>query len=81
MSYSIGAPRYGLSGTRQFLYIDGECVDNIIGVTGKNMPRDTTKNITIGGVVGGSWDYFNGKIDEVRILNRAQDAQWIRLCI
>jgi Concanavalin A-like lectin/glucanases superfamily/Domain of unknown function (DUF2341) len=69
-------------GTRQFLYVDGECFDSIVnvGITSGSVVRDTTDDFTIGGVTGGTWDYFNGKIDEVRILNRAPDAQWVRLC-
>lgn len=52
-----------------------------------NYPRNSGDNFAIGRharqvtipYVEG-WCYFNGKIDEVRVMNIAPSPDWIRLC-
>jgi hypothetical protein len=75
------------SGSRQYLYINGEVVDDSIGLMAGDYPRNTNDNFTVGRhsrqvtiPYGEGWCYFNGKIDEVRVMKRAPDAAWIRLC-
>ena len=52
-----------------------------------NYPRNSGDNFTIGRHArevtipyGEGWCYFRGKIDEVRVMNAAVNADWIKLC-
>lgn len=65
---------------KQYLYIDGVCVDSTITTLGNLRNRITDESLCIGNRVTSSEDgYFNGYIDEVRIHNKALDSDWIRL--
>jgi hypothetical protein len=71
------------SGSRQFLYIDGICVDSSISVVSSKLTRDTLTDLEIGHCLNGGLEpdrYFDGTIDEVRILRTATNPDWIKLC-
>jgi hypothetical protein len=75
------------NGTRQYLYVDGVCVDssitNTITVAPENGPRAYDKPLEIGHCPDGGRNpdrFFNGIIDEVRISRIAINADWIKLC-
>jgi len=77
-------------GTRQYLYVDGKCVvDSVSWLAPKNEPRTTIADVTIGKMPGKRWAsltsdgpgcFFNGAIDEVRIMTKAMSADYIKLC-
>jgi hypothetical protein len=75
------------SGSQQLLYVNGTLANNSIPLQTGNYPRNSNDHFTIGRharqvtipYVEG-WCYFNGKIDEVRVMNFAPSADWIRLC-
>jgi hypothetical protein len=77
-------------GTRQYLYVDGQCVvDSVSSTRPFADPRSTIADVTIGKMPGkqnpssatdGPGYYFKGIIDEVRISNVSQSADWIKLC-
>jgi hypothetical protein len=77
-------------GTKQYLYVDGKCmVDSVSSFAPKNEPRTTISDVTIGKMPGKRWAslttdgpgcFFKGKVDEVRIMNRALNADYIKLC-
>lgn len=67
-------------GEKQYLYIDGVCVDSTIFTHGNLRNRVTTESLCIGNRVTSSEEgFFNGYIDEVRIHNRALHPDWIKL--
>lgn len=69
------------AGEKQFLYVDGECVDSVAEAIGAKKYRVTTDPVTIGKRTSASIEgWFSGLIDEVRIANSALSADWIRLC-
>jgi hypothetical protein len=72
------------SGTSQYLYIDGICVDSSITIMGdSDGTRTDTFNIDIGRKLlpdGSGSLHFSGIIDEVRICTTARSADWIKLC-
>jgi hypothetical protein len=75
------------SGAKQYLYVNGALVNNSIPLMTGNYPRNNGDNFTIGRHVRQvtipyveGWCYFNGKIDEVRVMNIAPSPDWIRLC-
>jgi hypothetical protein len=77
-------------GTQQFLYVDGKCVvDSVSAFSPKNEPRTTIADVTIGKMPGKRWAsltsdgpgcFFNGTIDEVRIMTKATSVDYIKLC-
>ena len=77
-------------GTGQFLYVDGKCVvDSVSVFSPKNEPRASIEDVTIGKMPGKRWAslttdgppcYFNGAIDEVRMMSKALNADYIKLC-
>lgn len=75
------------SGTQQNIYINGQAAKDSPSLMTGNYSRNTGDNFTIGRherqvtipYVEG-WCYFNGKIDEVRVMSFAPGADWIRLC-
>ncbi|MBN2037013.1 MAG: DUF2341 domain-containing protein [Chitinispirillaceae bacterium] len=74
-------------GTNQYLYINGVMVNDSTPLMTGNYARNTGDDFTIGRhgrqvtiPYFEGWCYFNGKIDEVRVMNRAPGADWIRLC-
>ena len=75
------------NGTRQYLYVNGICVDSVPVTTSGTLLRETGNDLTIGRYIQANEEgdadgfcYFNGLIDEVRICNRALSTSWIKLC-
>jgi hypothetical protein len=75
------------NGTRQYLYVDGVCVDssitNTITFAPENGPRAYDKPLEIGHCPDGGRNpdrFFSGIIDEVRISKIALSADWMKLC-
>ncbi|MBN1130343.1 MAG: DUF2341 domain-containing protein, partial [Chitinispirillaceae bacterium] len=75
------------SGTSQHLYINGELVIDTPSLMAGAYSRVTSDNFTIGRYnrivtlpYYQGWSYFNGKIDEVRVLRGTPTAYWIKLC-
>jgi hypothetical protein len=70
------------SGSSQYLYVNGVCVDSTIVAQAYNALRDTTSDVTIGRSAKtppGDPCFFKGRIDEVRIENRALNAERVKL--
>jgi hypothetical protein len=74
-------------GTRQYLYVDGMCVDstitNTIALPPENVAREYGKPLEIGHCPDGGNNpdrFFSGIIDEVRISRTALGADWMKLC-
>ena len=68
------------NGNRQYLYVNGACVDSVIEKFGTGVGRDSKYDFLIGKAADISGDYFNGIIDEVRIMSTAVNPYWVRLC-
>lgn len=71
------------SGAKQYLYVDGACVDSSITVAASNLVRAYDQPLEIGHCPDGGDDpdrYFNGVIDEVRVEKTTRNADWIKLC-
>jgi hypothetical protein len=71
------------NGSKQYLYVDGRCLDSSIVTLSTYLVRVTDQPLEIGHCPDGGDDpdrFFNGVIDEVRISNRAYSADWIKLC-
>ncbi|MGA2507709.1 MAG: DUF2341 domain-containing protein [Chitinispirillaceae bacterium] len=71
------------SGTHQYLYVDGNCVDSSMATNTVQTSRVTDAPLQIGHCPDGGLDpdrYFSGVIDEVRISRVAISADWIKLC-
>ena len=72
------------NGTVQYFYLNGEQVDSSISVSSGSIPA--AEDVTIGRFLSKPPDSiegicpFNGMIDEVRISNTANSADWIKLC-
>ncbi|MBN1601342.1 MAG: DUF2341 domain-containing protein [Chitinispirillaceae bacterium] len=75
------------AGNRQYLYVNGELVIDTMLLNPNTEERITGYDFTIGchlrldllpQIQGCA--YFDGKIDEVRIMNLVPEAQWIKLC-
>lgn len=71
-------------GANQYLYINGQCADSTIGPIANVLPRNTSADVTIGKIIWPANEntpyFYDGGIDEVRIANVAQSADWIKLC-
>jgi len=71
------------NGARQYLYVDGICVDSTVTAIASNSSRVNNVPLEIGHCPDGGLEpdrYFRGIIDEVRISNVAYGADWIKLC-
>ena len=68
------------SGTREYLYINGVLANDSITVNSNSFQRDTTYNLSLGKMAESQDRYFHGILDEVRISNRAYNADWVKLC-
>ena len=73
------------AGNRQYLYVNGVCVDdtidiNAISPTSTNRYRDTTNNFMLGKRDNFNSYFFCGAIEEVRVLRLDPGASWIKLC-
>ena len=70
-------------GKKQYLYINGICTDSVTEIWSLKRSYDNSYDVTIGNLLGDIVDrsyYFDGKIDEVRIIDRACSPDWIKLC-
>lgn len=77
-------------GTSQFLYCNGILVDSTVDVWTNVLSRNTSNDISIGKFmeempildfpVNEGYCYFKGSIDEVRILNKVESRDRVRLC-
>lgn len=75
------------SGTEQSLYVNGVKVNNSNQLMQGEYPRNTSDDFTIGKYARNvtipyeeGWCYFQGKIDEIRVMSYAPSPAWIRLC-
>jgi hypothetical protein len=74
------------NGTTQRFYMNGVPVDSAIKINSSTVSRNTGDDVTIGKFLSTAADTiegkcpFLGKIDEVRIMNIAPNADWVRLC-
>lgn len=68
------------NGGGQYLYVNGACVDSTIEKLESGVRRDSKYDFLIGKAADISGDYFNGIIDEVRIMSTPVDPSWVRLC-
>ncbi|MBN1758740.1 MAG: DUF2341 domain-containing protein [Chitinispirillaceae bacterium] len=73
------------SGTRQYLYVNGACVDSTITLfplkdEDTQRRRDQTRNFAIGRLPDGPSYYFSGIIDEVRVSGNEPTSDYIKLC-
>jgi hypothetical protein len=77
------------SGRNQYFYVNGTLnttfTEDAVAAGNATMPRITSDNVSIGRLPainnsGQTWRHFTGAIDEVRISNIAQTADWIKLC-
>lgn len=66
--------------SKQRIYVDGVLMSETIDVKHAPDARITTDNISIGKRTGSTTQWFNGIIDEMRIYNRPNPIDWIRLC-
>lgn len=74
-------------GPKQILYCNGVAADSTVDSWYNIVSRSTVNNLMLGRFaqlvtvpVSEGYCHFKGKIDEVRILNAAKSAAWIRLC-
>jgi hypothetical protein len=74
-------------GTRQLLYCNGVLVDSTTDIWKNAVSRSTFNDLSIGRFSSpvsiptpDGFCHFKGSIDEVRILNAPQSADWVRLC-
>jgi hypothetical protein len=68
------------NGERQFLYVNGICVDSVIKSQADTNSRKDNERVMIGRLANPEKFYFNGKIDEVRISSLSRSADWEKLC-
>jgi Domain of unknown function (DUF2341)/Concanavalin A-like lectin/glucanases superfamily len=73
------------NGSRQYLFVNGMCVDSIVKIPATtSSDRNTGYSVMFGRTDGfpqnGFPYYFHGVLDEIRMLNVAPDANWIKLC-
>lgn len=74
------------NGSKQYLYINGNLVSDTVYTHTGNYKRITTDDFFVGRsarqvLIPGDegWCYFKGKIDEIRVVNRALSPDWIRM--
>jgi hypothetical protein len=71
------------NGNKQYLFVDGVCVDSSIITIQAVIPREYTMPFEIGHCPDGGYSpdrYFNGIIDEVRVAKIAFSKDWVKLC-
>jgi hypothetical protein len=75
------------NGNEQSLYCNGVLVNNSIVTFKNSVARNTANELFFGRFknqisvpISEGYCYFKGGIDEVRILNVAQESDWVRLC-
>jgi hypothetical protein len=70
------------NGTRQYLYVDGLCVDSTKTIVTSPLARVPEGRMEIGHCPDGGLEpdrFFRGSIDEVRVSGAVSGAAWIRL--
>jgi hypothetical protein len=74
------------AGTSQYLYVNGKMVDDTVHLMAGDYTRNTGDDFMIGrnarlGTIpyNEGWCYFKGAADEVRVMNVAVSADWIKL--
>ena len=72
-------------GTKQYLYINGNPVKDTVSLQPGNYSINTGDNFSIGGYLREvfipyyeGYCYYKGKIDEVRVIDKVPDANWIK---
>ena len=72
------------NGDKEYLYVNGTCVNSTITISANTVSRDQSNNLVIGCSLdrGNTYyhDYFLGKIDEARVSRIAHSPAWIKLC-
>ena len=77
------------NGEQQLLYVNGQLVVDTTLSNASEEERNTEGDFTIGchlqyelfpEMVGWDLTFFNGIIDEVRVMNTVPDSNWIKLC-
>ena len=68
------------NGAKGYFYVDGICVDSVGSIEANNYHRTPTGGLAIGRNYARSINFLKGAIDEVRVLNTAPNADWIKLC-
>jgi len=68
------------NGSKQYLYLNGAVADSSIMVAPDTSSQTFPQNLSLGGLPSTSRYFLGGKIDEARILNISQSANWIKLC-
>ena len=68
------------SGSNQYLYINGTLADSTIGTLLSAEKRIDSLDVVIGRSADTLSSWFKGKMDEIRISNRARSSSWIKLC-
>jgi hypothetical protein len=73
------------NGSSQYLFVNGSCVDSIITMPAVTSSARNTGYPVMFGKTDGSPQtgfpyYFHGMLDEIRMLNYAPNADWIKLC-
>jgi hypothetical protein len=76
-------------GDRQYLYVNGVLAADSIQLNSSENNRNADGDFVIGchlqydllpDIVPMPLTYFNGKIDEVRVMNTVPDDNWVKLC-
>jgi len=68
------------NGGKEYLYVNGVCTDSTLTVMDTTFFRTTGDDFVIGKISNGATYYFSGIIDEVRVVNRPESSDWIKLC-
>ena len=70
--------------TRQYLYVNGQCVDSTTTMLNAVFSRYAGYDLMIGKTNGALMPdfpyYFHGVLDEIRVNSRALSADWIKSC-
>jgi hypothetical protein len=74
------------AGTNQYLYVNGKMVDDTVHLMTGDYTRNTGDDFMIGRNArmvtipyNEGWCYFKGMVDEVRVMNVAVSADWVKL--
>ena len=69
------------NGMKQYLYVNGVAMDSVQTAAGTSAGiSDNFYDLVIGRQSDDESQWFDGIIDEARVLKRAQTADWIKLC-
>ena len=68
------------SGNAYYLYVNGTLADSVTVIKADSIKADYSHNVMLGRRSDIDDRYFRGKLDEIRISNRARSPAWIRLC-